>query len=384
MMSAAKPASHSVELTGLDGTNTLGFMAALGTLVVARRAGETAACLRWTRRRTWTPVLEGLSVAGGGELSGILACSLRGREVKPDAEERRRQAEKAYKEARTAVNNEMKKRRRGGGRGKDVDERIRELETIARTRRKEWLRALRYAVPRLELVLGARIDCTDEEYREHATDLIEESDLASRDAVHCLAAFGSDACLDRKKGGSSEPRIEATPFCFIRGSGHQDFLDTVRQLTTRVTAERVAQALFEPWVYTDPKLSMRWDSNEDKRYALRDTDPSEEGARTVWMANLLGYESLALFPCAPMRRGLGTTGWTVVENEPVFTWTLWEFAAAPDVVRTLLQLQELHRPQLNRAALAARGVAAVFRARRIRFPPTGASFKLNFTPARAI
>jgi hypothetical protein len=383
------PNSYSIELPGLDGANPLGFLAALGALVVARQAGESAACLRWVRERTWTPVLDRLETGSKTELCARFAESLSGSAVAADAAEKRDAAEKAHVQARTAVNKEMKaikkeKIKPKAEREKAIEERVRPLEAIADAKRGEWLKALKDAVPRPELALGARIDCTGAEYRNHAAEFTKEGDSAAREAVQYLAAFGSDACLEDGKGDLQGRKIDATPFCFIRGSGHQNFLDTVRKLLAQATTERVAQALFEPWLYRDPGLSMRWDPGEDKRYALTDVKPADEGALTVWMANLLAYRSLALFPCAPTRRGLGTTAWAHVEDERAFAWPLWEFAAAPDVVRTMLQLRELRKARPHRAALDGLGIAAVFRARRIRFPPKGASYKLNFSPARGL
>src|SRR5262249_581174 len=144
------------------------------------------------------------------------------------------------------------------------------------------------------------------EYREHATSLVEDSVVADRGPLDLLAAFASDAYVD--KSG----RVVATPFCFITGSGHQFFLDTVRQLMSKVAAERVKSVLFEPWTYSDEKLSLRWDPVEDRRYALMDRDPtaSDNKSRTVWMANLLAYRALALFPSAPGSRRLETVGWS--------------------------------------------------------------------------
>jgi hypothetical protein len=154
----------------------------------------------------------------------------------------------------------------------------------------------------------------------------------------------------------------------------------------KVDSERIQRVLFRSWTCEDEKLSMRWDPTEDRRYALMDRDPtaSDNKTRTVWMANLLAYRALVLFPCAPTRRGLGTTAWTTIHDERSLTWPLWEFAAAPDTVRALLQLQELREARLDHSALDARGIAAVFRARCIRFPPTGSSYKLNFSRARAV
>lgn len=388
-MSAQDSNSYSVPLTGLDGTNPLGFLAALGTLVVAHQAGESAACLRWARERTWTPVLVGLTTAERTELGERFATALSGKTISSDAEKKRDIAAKAHSQAMTAVKKEKEKIKKEKikpkeDRVKAIEERVRPLEMIADTKRGEWLVALKGAVPRPELALGARIDCTADEYRKHAAEFTKGGDRASREAIQYLAAFGSDACLDEGKGDLRGRKIEATPFCFIRGSGNQNFLDTVRKLLSEVTVERVAQTLFEPWAYRDEKLSMRWDPGEDKRYALTDVKPADEGALTVWMANLLAYRSLALFSCAPTRRGLGTTAWAQVEDERTFTWPLWEFTAALDTVRTMLQLRELREARPDRSALYGRGIAAAFRARRIRFPPKGASYKLNFSPARSV
>ncbi|MCC7010066.1 MAG: hypothetical protein IT184_14765 [Acidobacteria bacterium] len=387
-MSVTNSTRHSIELIGIDGTSPLGFLAALGALVVVREEGEAAACLRWVRSRTWTPVLDGLMTFEKSAISELVAKSLRGKEIPPDAEEKRKSADGGYAGARTAVKKEMdkikKEKLKGEDRRKAIEERVRPLQDVAEVRRREWLVALKDAVQRPELALGARIDCTAEEYRDHAKEFTDVTDSPSREAIRHLAAFGSDACLEDGKSDSQVQKIEATPFCFIRGSGNQNFLDTIRKLLTKVTTERVAQVLFEPWTYRDEKLSMRWDPGEDKRYALTDTKPADEGALTVWMANLLTYRSLALFSCAPTRRGLGTTGWAEIEEERVFTWPLWAFAASPDMARTLLQLRELRKAQLDHSAIAGRGIAAIYRARRVRFPATGASYKLNFSPARGL
>jgi len=155
-----------------------------------------------------------------------------------------------------------------------------------------------------------------------------------------------------------------------------------------VTPERLSQTLFEPWAYRDARLSMRWDPTEDKRYALMGVEPADEGALTVWMANLLAYRGLVLFPCTPQRRGLGTTAWTSLkgngDEHMVLTWPIWEFGASPEIVRMLLQIEEMVEARPDRTVLATRGIPAVFRARRIRFPATGSSYKLNFSPARGV
>jgi hypothetical protein len=110
----------------------------------------------------------------------------------------------------------------------------------------------------------------------------------------------------------------------------------------------------------------------------RDPTASDNKTRTVWMANLLAYRGLALFFSAATLRGLETTGWIEGKSSPVFTWPIWEEPLSPEVIKSLLQLQELYRPRLR-----ARGIVAIFRSQRIqvRNPPL---HKINFTPASSL
>ena len=376
--------AESLELTGIDGANPLGFLAALGTLVTVRQAGETQARLRWKRARTWVPVLDGISTSDPNKLSDTVAAALRGRAVSDDDEKKRAATQREFDAAKKAVEDKKKEIRNRGLSKKDretaIEQEARQLEQVRDAKRQQWLDALKKAVPRPELAIGKRIDCTYEEYREHAGDFLVGAGHSDRETLDLLAAFGSDACREERSDA-----MTPTPFCFIRGSGQQFFLDTVRQLMEQVTCEAVCQTLFQPWAYRDEKLSMRWDPAEDRRYALMDRDPtsSDNKSRTVWMANLLAYRALPLFPCAPGRRGLGTTAWAIINDADAFTWPIWESTAAPDTIRSLLQLSELAEPERYRSPLRARGIAAIFRSRRIKVG-AGSNYKLNFSPARGV
>lgn len=377
--------AKSVELSGIDGANPLGFLAALGTLVTIRQAGEKGARLRWTRTRTWVPILDGVSASDPGALSATIAAALRGRVVSIDDEERRKAAQHEFDVAKKAIEDKKREIRKRGLSRKDretaTDQELHPLERVRDEKRHQWLDALKKAVPRPELAIGKRIDCTYEEYRDHAANLLDGAGHADRVTLDLVAAFGSDACREKNSDA-----IAPTPFCFIKGSGQQFFLDTVRQLMERVSPERVHQTLFAPWAYRDEGLSMRWDPTEDRRYALMDRDPtaSDNKSKTAWMANLLGYRALVLFPCAPGRRGLIATAWATLDDEdPALTWPIWEFSAPPDTIRSLVQLRQLAEPQPDWSTLRARGIAAIFRSRRIKVG-SGSNYKMNFSPARAV
>jgi hypothetical protein len=327
------------------------------------------------------------------EIARAIARALQGREVSPDAEVERKSAQGIFDAAKKALKDkhaELKNRKlKGKERQVAILAEIDPLNDILGARRNDLLEALKKAVPRPELALGQRPDCLIEEIRSMADEFLPFSSVRDRTTMDMLAAFGSDAC-ETKHG-----RIRPTPFCFIDGSGKQWFLDTARQLMTRknptkqepspppcINEERIRRALFEPWDYRDETLSMRWDPVEDRRYALMDRDPTaaDNKPRTVWMANLLAYRSLVLFPSAPTARGLGTTAWVQTHSGSVFTWPIWEQALGPEVIQSMLQLTELQEDEIDHRNLRARGIAAVFRSRRIEVgnPPLQ---KVNFAPA---
>jgi hypothetical protein len=362
-------------------SNPLGFLAAVGTLVVLAQGGNAEARLWWKVTTTWTPVLAGVPTAGEEQLSRLVANALTGSVVSTDDERRCANAKRTMLAARRALATKTKELRRGR-RGRHEPHGLRErtlrpFENNYRDARQHWLQTLRRAVSYPELALGTRIDCTPDEYRDRVTGMLRGATCGSRGALDLLAAFGSDGC--RRKDGVIEP----TPFCFITGSGHQDFLNTVQELIGKVTPARVREVLFRPWAYRDVGLSMRWDPVEDKRYALLDADPGDAGARTVWMANLLAYRALALFPAVPTGGGLGTTGWNRASGSRAFSWPLWQYPASLDSTRSLLQLTELTREHPDARHLRARGVAAVYRSQRIEIGARGKQ-KVNFTPARLV
>jgi len=210
---------------------------------------------------------------------------------------------------------------------------------------------------------------------DKVTGSISPKDRRSADFV---ASFGSDVFEDRKNN-----RIEYTDLCFITGSGHQHFLGTIRALAQNVTSDHLHEALFVGWRYADKGLSMRWDPDDAKEYALRWQDPSVGGVFTVWGANRLAFEALPLFPTLPTERGLQTTGFQTRNRAHEFTWPIWTGAVSLDTVRSMLNMRALQADEPDRALLQAMGIPEVFRAQRVRIGQ-GANFKVSFRPARSV
>ena len=104
-----------------------------------------------------------------------------------------------------------------------------------------------------------------------------------------IAAFGSDVFADR------QGRVQDTALRAV-GTGQTRFIKTMRDLAEKVGRDKLRQCLFSQWERQDPRLSLRWDPEDDRRYALRSKAPTSEVTQTEWGANRLAYESLPLFP----------------------------------------------------------------------------------------
>jgi hypothetical protein len=205
---------------------------------------------------------------------------------------------------------------------------------------------------------------------------------ADRTMADFAVAFGSEVCEEE-----DNDRIERTEFCFITGSGHQDFLGTAAELAQRVTAMHVYDALFGEWK-SEKKFSLRWDPGDAAEYALRWDDPGPKGACAVWGANRLAFEALPYFPAVPVRAGtqtvrLWTTAFCRRHRQDEFTWPIWQDFIGASAVRSLLSLQELQSDPLKRATLQPRGISEAYRSRRVRIGQ-GANFKVSLRPARSL
>lgn len=223
-----------------------------------------------------------------------------------------------------------------------------------------------------ELGLGDNLVVPLKKFREHAIKIIDSSSINNRAPADLMANFGCDVCGEKDNG-----KLVVSSFCFLKGSGHQEFLKTAKQLLNSVDKERVRRCLFEPWTYDDIKLSMRWDPVEDRRYALMWNNPSTVESRTVWAANLLAYRGLQLFPSVLKDGRLKTTGFNRKGKQDFFTWPIWNAPLSVDSVRSLLALKELTVDTPDRIRLNKMGIREVNRSERIRvgkfvnFGPSG-------------
>jgi hypothetical protein len=214
----------------------------------------------------------------------------------------------------------------------------------------------------------SNVSFTRAEFREFAT-------MSRAGAVQSALAAALAAELPEKRGGG----VFASPFVFMFGQGHQNFLDRLSAVSAGRAPDRfkkgkpspdfgdsafLERALFQPWRREDDGDGFRWDPNEDQRYALRFGDPSRAGAApTVHGANRLASVGLLSFPCAPGGRRPGVPGVQRARGGDLFfVWPVWTEPMSLFGVERLLAHSDLVR---GSGDLRALGVAEVYAARRV-------------------
>ena len=195
--------------------------------------------------------------------------------------------------------------------------------------------------------------------------------LRDRRYADFMASFGCEALTTR------DGKIQDTALRTMSGAGHQHFIATMKQLVHDTDDRDLYESLFESWTYKNRKLGLRWDPQEDRRYALRWDNPSGgDGVPTMRGANRLAVEALPLLPAVPVGRRLETTGFTRRDRATYLAWPIWERALPVEVIRSLLALGAIQAPAPDRTMLWARGIVEVYRSRRI----SNDKYR-NFTPA---
>lgn len=218
-----------------------------------------------------------------------------------------------------------------------------------------------------------------EAFRKVGRDAMEQARPDDRRYADFLAAFGSDA-IESIVNGKRSGLMADTALRTMSGAGHQHFLGFMRTLAKHSEIKDIRSALLGRWTYSDPGPSMRWDPNDDRRYALRWLEPSGDPIRTVRGANRLAIEGIPLLPTMPVKGRLETTGFTQEKRrQAVWSWPIWKQQIGLKVLSSLISLPELQKDNPDRNALMAMGIAEVYRCYRI----TEGKYR-NFTIAHPV
>jgi len=234
------------------------------------------------------------------------------------------------------------------------------------------------------LSLGDNLNVAPSVFRDYAMGAVAEAHQAT-DKLHgrvwadFAAAFACEATTNSRTKGVT---IQDTALRTMSGAGHQHFLKFMRDLVAATEPAHLQKALFDDWRYDDEGrgLFMRWDPDDDRRYALRWNDPSSDPSRTVRGANRLAVEALPVFSSIPDNSRLETIGFTNRGRTGVFwSWPIWNARLSMSACQSLLSSTAIHQQPAESASLIPIGVEAIYRCERI----TIGKFR-NFTPAEQV
>ncbi len=185
-----------------------------------------------------------------------------------------------------------------------------------------------------------------------------------------------------------EEACEST-LCAANGAGHQNLIQSMRDVLKLVEVEHVEKALFEPWKreYRVPddkrkilklgnrKPTLRLDPSDERLYALRFSNPTTtDDFSTELGAQALAIPAFALLPVVPGRQPV-TIASKRHKSRVTFSWMLWKIPATLHTVRSLVWggIGNCREKQ-------ERGVFAAFSVDRV----SGPKGKLFFAPSKGI
>lgn len=308
-------------LTGLDGSNPLAFLAALGTLRTLTKAWpDQKVRMRWVQHSgAWRPEVQSLPEM----------CSITLLEV---------------------------------------------LTPQLKAMQGHWA-----------LAFADNLNVLPKEFRVHAQSAIREAQAGDSADAHVAAEFAAAFACDALQTEQMTVQDTALRTMAGAGHQHFiASMRHIIANTEASHLERALFDIWR-YDDPIAKQSLRWEPSEDSRYALQWRDPSGDPSRkergTMLGANRLAIEGLPLMTCAPGARALGTVGFTGRGARDTFwTWPIWDPFVTVDVCRSLIANSlVLKRDADSSTRLQAMGVRTAFRSQRIL---TG-NFR-NFTPARAI
>ena len=290
-----------IVLTGCDGGNPLGFLAALGAFRVVSGV-EKSASMRWAKDGRWRAVLT-LERDADALVDALFRDAATWR--------KRPELELAYKKKEKAEKAGAAKEEREG-------KSVRDLK----------------APPA--------------EFRKFAGRSIK-APFSREEFEGFVAAYGSDVIVDGQ--GNTKP----TAFHFT--AGQQQFLGMVIDLVNGLQREHLQEALFGPWKYESKLPILRWDVSGERLYALSAVDPARDKALGVPGADWLAFQALPLLPSFPVGQRLGTTGFVGRGKDIAFRWPMWIEKASLHAIKSLLMA---NTGEWRAAERKLRGIDLVF------------------------
>lgn len=145
-----------------------------------------------------------------------------------------------------------------------------------------------------------------------------------------VAATAAEAELDNKG--------KLVPTVFEFTAGQQMFLKLVEALYWKVTTDDMLEALRGPWTRSRELPVLGWDAGDNRDYALRASAPSDEKKKGTPGADALAVWGISMLPVLPCEDGNRTTAAGGRWKSQWFRWALWRAPLDVDSLRSTLPL----------------------------------------------
>ncbi len=316
---------NTLLLTGLKGTEPIGFLAALGLLrVLGDRCSFGAVKLSWSCGSVWSALLHTEKACDEERLIGDLLAHMRSRAtfpvfagVKPD--------------------------------GQPLDDEVWNDVKVPLGQFATMLAAVRSAATR-----------------------------SDREVADFYSALGSELIPLGNKALVKPSALHMT-------SGNQAFLASIRELARSLDpdapphpksacppSDAFRDAVFANstdggtgWRAADEFSSMGLDPAREAVYAVTATAPTTTGPRSTRAAVWLAIEAIPLFPVVPLSRALHTRGFNRHDRITTFRWPIWNGALTIDAVRTAIGLPEVVEQEVATERLDQLAIRAIMEAERV-------------------
>lgn len=151
------------------------------------------------------------------------------------------------------------------------------------------------------------------------------------EAAAYATAYATDVARDQTPNKNTKP----TAFHFT--AAQQTFLGAVEGIRASVNHEWVETSLFRGHGER-PGSNLRWDPGAERNWALMANNPSGDGTRVDAPLEWLAFRGLPLLPSFPRGSSIITTGVVGRGDDMTFTWPLWSIPASLQTARSALQV----------------------------------------------
>lgn len=211
-----------------------------------------------------------------------------------------------------------------------------------------------------------------EAFRAFADRIAEACRPDNLRSARTVAAYGSELVTDNN--GNLKP----TALHFT--TGKQSFLGMVRALQQGLTDEDFREAMLGPWQNVSRLPSLSWNASAPRIYAYRAKNPSDEQRGSVPAADWLAFIGLRFFPTVSKHSRLLTPcvegGW----KDSTLRWPIWTVPLSVNAIRSLLTWRGLRDTFASEQRIAA-GIAALYESKILRSDQGGYG---SFSPASVL